>query len=99
MRNDSNLSFYKTEQVSGQYQEFPNADNITRRLKKLVQIIGKHEYQVNLNFEINQSAQELTNLTLQEKNIIYELLVDHGLPINNDMKDDYSFLKNQLLAI
>lgn len=36
MRSDINLSFYKSEQVEGQYQEFPNADNITRRLKKLV---------------------------------------------------------------
>lgn len=44
MRQDQNLSFYATEQVEYQYQEFPNADNITRRLKKLVQIIGKVEY-------------------------------------------------------
>ena len=37
MRADKALSFYKTEQVTiGQYAEFPNADNITRRLKKLV---------------------------------------------------------------
>lgn len=44
MRSDTNLSFYKIDTVLGQYQEFPNADNITRRLKKLVQIIGKSEY-------------------------------------------------------
>jgi len=36
MRSDPNLSFYATELVPGQFQEFPNADNITRRLKKLV---------------------------------------------------------------
>ena len=64
-----------------------------------MQIIGKHEYQLNLNFEINQSAQELTNLTKDEKNIIYDLLIDYGLPVNNDTKDDYAFLKNKLLAI
>ena len=44
MRADRNLSFYATELVDFQYSEFPNADNITRRLKKLVQIIGKSEY-------------------------------------------------------
>lgn len=45
MRSDRKLSFYDTEQVECQYgSEFPNADNITRRLKKLVQIIGKNEY-------------------------------------------------------
>ena len=51
MRSDTKLSFHKSEQVEGQYQEFPNADNITRRLKKLVQIIGKTEYQSNFSFE------------------------------------------------
>ena len=45
MRADKRMSFHKSEQVEGQYQEFPNADNITRRLKKLVQIVGKPEYQ------------------------------------------------------
>ena len=54
---------------------------------------------MNLNFEINQSAQELTNLSKDEKNIIYDLLIDYGLPVNNDSKDDYAFLKNKLLAI
>ena len=36
MRADKTMSFHKSEQVEGQFQEFPNADNITRRLKKLV---------------------------------------------------------------
>lgn len=36
MRADKSMSFHKSEQVEGQYSEFPNADNITRRLKKLV---------------------------------------------------------------
>jgi hypothetical protein len=52
MRADKRMSFHKSEQVEGQYQEFPNADNITRRLKKLVQIVGKPEYQsIKLNFD------------------------------------------------
>lgn len=45
MRQDQSLSFFKTEQVESVYQEFPNADNITRRLKKLVQIISRSEFQ------------------------------------------------------
>lgn len=36
MRMDKNLCFYKVDLVPHVYQEFPNADNITRRLKKLV---------------------------------------------------------------
>ena len=50
MRADKQLSFYATEQVECQFNEFPYADNITRRLKKLVQIFGKSEFQVNLCF-------------------------------------------------
>lgn len=67
MRQDQNLSFFGTELVAGQYQEFPNADNITRRLKKLVQIFGKNEYYNNLTFEINMNEKEPTNLSLLEK--------------------------------
>ena len=44
MRGDRKLSFYATEQVECQFNEFPYADNITRRLKKLVQIFGKSEF-------------------------------------------------------
>lgn len=51
MRSDRRLSFYETEQVECQFNEFPYADNITRRLKKLVQIFGKSEFQTNLCFE------------------------------------------------
>ena len=36
MRSDRKLSFFETEQVECQFNEFPYADNITRRLKKLV---------------------------------------------------------------
>ena len=36
MRADTKFSFFATEQVECQYSEFPNADYITRRLKKLV---------------------------------------------------------------
>ena len=52
MRTDPKLSFVATEQVENQFgSEFPNADNITRRLKKLVQIVGKDEFYGKFNFE------------------------------------------------
>jgi len=41
----------------------------------------------------------LTHLSLDEKNIIYEILIDHGLPINSEMKDDYVFIKNELVRL
>ena len=97
MRQDPNLSFHGTELVSGQYSEFPNADNITRRLKKLVQIFGKNEYHNNLSFEQNMSEKEPTNLSLQEKQAILEVLTDKGLVLTKDGKDDYGWVKNELL--
>ena len=41
----------------------------------------------------------MTHLSLDEKNIIYEILIDHGLPINSEMKDDYVFIKNELVRL
>ena len=61
-----------------------------------MQIIGKSEYQTNLNFEKNESAHELTNLSLREKEIITDILIDHGLPVNSENKDDYNFIKTEL---
>ena len=68
MRSDTELSFYRTEKVTeGQYQEFPNADNITRRLKKLVQIIGRPEYAYCIDFVTSVNEEEPTNLSKEEK--------------------------------
>lgn len=49
-----------------------------------------------MNFEINESAQELTHLSLREKEIIVDILVNHGLPVNSENKDDYNFIKVEL---
>ena len=38
----------------------------------------------------------MTNLSLEEKNLIYDILVNHGLPLNSEGKDDYIFIKNKL---
>ena len=81
MRNDRKLSFYETELVECQFNEFPYADNITRRLKKLVQILGKSEFQVNLQFESPVDGIEPSMFTRQEKEVICDLLSDFGLPI------------------
>ena len=36
----------KLDELDLYYQDFPNADTITRRLKKLIQLIVKHEKEV-----------------------------------------------------
>lgn len=42
---------------------------------------------------------ELTNLSLEEKNVIYDVLVDHGLPINSEGKDDFAFIKTEMQKV
>ena len=59
MRADQKLSFHQSEQITvGQYAEFPNADNITRRLKKLVMIIARPEYCYCIDFITNLNKEE-----------------------------------------
>jgi len=93
MRTDTTiLTFYKLDKVEGVYQEFPNADTITRRLKKLAQVISKSDY----FFENAENLSEPTGLTLEEKNRIYDLLINFGVPVNSDGKNDWAFLKSKL---
>ncbi len=68
-------------------------------MKKLVQIIGKDEYQKGISFDRVQSTQEPTGLSLEEKIIICEVLINHGLPVTSDGKNDYGFIKNKLSSI
>jgi hypothetical protein len=42
MKNDKDFGFTTLEKVC-QYREFPSADALTRRLKKLVALIVRHE--------------------------------------------------------
>lgn len=84
MRADEQLSFYRSEQITvGQYAEFPNADNITRRLKKLVMIIARPEYAYCIDFVTNLNANETTGLTKDEKRVLCELLIENGLPLDH----------------
>ena len=78
MRSDPKLSFSKLEKDSS-FQEFPNADTITRRLKKLIQIIIKNESNGVISFEDRKNVKEPTGFTLEEKNKITSFLTDRKL--------------------
>ena len=65
----------------------------------MVQIIGKDEYQGKLNFDQVQSTAEPTGLTLEEKKVITDLLINYGLPLTADGKNDFNLLRNKLAAI
>lgn len=104
MRQDKSLSFYKTEQVESVYQEFPNADNITRRLKKLVQIISRSEFQepnvIHFDAEEAPADKETTGLDLIEKQAICEVMCDiggmFGQTTSADGKEDLAQFRKEL---
>jgi hypothetical protein len=96
MRNDPKLSFSKLEKDSS-FQEFPNADTITRRLKKLIQIIIKSESNNGIiSFEDRKNLKEPTGFTLEEKNAFITFLIDFGVPLNSEGKSDWAGMKEQL---
>lgn len=106
MRADKSLSFHKVDAGEFQYNDFPNADNITRRLKKLFQILGKNEYQIGIKFDVPLEMTEPTGLTLREKELICQILSTHGLPLvagdssnKGDQKGDLNFLKEKVQKI
>lgn len=99
MRSDQKLSFSKLEKDSS-FQEFPNADTITRRLKKLIQIIIKSENNNGIiSFEDKKSFKEPTGFSYEEKNKILEFLINYGVPLNHEGKNDWATLKDQMVKI
>lgn len=83
--------------IEGSFQEFPNADTITRRLKKLVQIIGRNEKSFGkILFEEKDHFNEPTGFTLNEKVKILNLIIDFGVPLSNEGKNDWNLLKEKL---
>lgn len=97
MRTDPKLSFSKLEKESN-YQEFPNADTITRRLKKLIQIIIKYEMSNNgvISFSEKKITKDLTGFNLEEKNSILKHLIDKGVPVNSEGKCDWLAFKEEI---
>ena len=103
IRRDPNLIFNKLDN-NNCIQEFPNADLITRRLKRIVHSIMKafpdliknvHETIENgNNLEI---IKEQTGFNLNEKNKIVDFLINHGIPLQKDGKEDFNLLKKILI--
>ena len=98
------MSFYKTEQVESVYQEFPNADNITRRLKKLVQIISRSEFQLGLGIQFEgepgAGEKESTGLDRCEKEALCEVMADIGVMVSQttsvDGKEDLAQIRKEM---
>jgi hypothetical protein len=58
------MSFTPSEYAASQYQDPPNNDYLTRRLKKLVYLVGKNEFQFSLKFDLPPWSTEPSGLLL-----------------------------------
>lgn len=98
MRNEPKFSFTKLENETN-FQDFPSADTITRRLKKLIQIIVKCESNNNgiISFEGTKNNKDPTGFSLEEKKNILYFLINKGVPVTIEGKNDYSAFKEDLV--
>lgn len=92
MRNDKNLSFSNIDTDSS-FKEFPSADTITRRLKKLMISIDKID---EFEFDKEQQFFEPTDWTNDEKKALLSLVTDFGVPLNLEGKNDWGQFKEKL---
>lgn len=80
-------STLSTAYEAAMYQEFPVPDTLNKRVKKLVQIILKHESDHGKILFEQQAISEEENDTLwpdEEKQVLFKLLCDFGVPIAAD---------------
>ena len=78
---------------------FPLAENITRRLKKLVQLISRIEGQ--FDFESITKPSEPTGFSAEEKQAIVDTIGDFGVPVlvEDVNKADFSAFRNKVLQL
>lgn len=99
MRSDQKYIFSKFEkESSNNLQEFPSADTITRRLKKLVQIIVKYEQSNNgvISFCEKVVNKDPTGFSLDYKYKILSYLIDKGVPLTSEGKYDWFQFKSDV---
>ena len=77
--------------------ELPNADAITRRLKKLVSNIHKYSTDVNQKAKNTTLNDILNTISIEDKKVIINYVKDYGFPYNiNTNKISYADLKTRL---
>ena len=100
IKSDKKYCFSTLDQNSLN-KDFPSADSITRRLKKIIQIIIKNWnnntelMNLNDNFSKNNfgGIKELDN---EEKKNVFEFTMDYGLPRKINGEDNYLLIYEKL---
>lgn len=99
MKNCEEFGFNELEKTCS-YQEFPNADTITRRLKKLIQLIVRHEQSTaKFDFDaLDNDDNELEEFSKEEKRDFFNCLFDYGVPISDDGKYNWHGLREKFYS-
>lgn len=77
MKDDPKMSFSKLK-VNDPYYAYPIAENMTRRLKKMAQLISRVDG--TYDFECTIKTGEPSGFATDEKRAIIEVLGDFGIP-------------------
>ncbi|KRX05591.1 hypothetical protein PPERSA_12769 [Pseudocohnilembus persalinus] len=78
-------------EITNQYSSFPNSDNLTRRLKKLLQTIIKFEEDKGeIKFNVQpESDEEDKGWQDSQKNCLFRYLLNFGVPLNQDGRSNW----------
>lgn len=82
------------------FQDFPNADTITRRLKKLILLIVRHEKEAGFfDYESKEYIDpELEEFKPEEKKEFFYFISDMGIPINPEGKPNWNDIREKFYA-
>ncbi len=92
MKDDPKMSFSKLK-TNDPYYNYPLAENMTRRLKKMAQLICRVDG--SYDFECQIKTGESSGFSTDEKKAIIEVLGDYGIPhVQDDInKPDYLLIR------
>lgn len=82
------------------FQDFPNADTITRRLKKLMLLIVRHEKEFgSFDFESNEAFDpDLNEFSSDEKRELFQFITEFGIPLNSEGKSHWAEIREKFYA-
>jgi hypothetical protein len=78
------------------YEEFPSADSLTRRLKKLMLTINRIEMNAGgIDFE-DEAEEDDRGWSSHERKTLFQLVLTYGVPVMADNKHDWNELRDRL---
>ena len=97
IKSDKKYCFLNLDQ-NNLNKDFPSADSITRRLKKIIQIIIKNWNNSTelMNLNDNFSKSNIKELNNKEKKYIFDFVIDFGIPRKVNGEENYLLIYEKL---